>query len=193
MSPITHLLISWTVANTNNVDRRERALVTLAGVLPDIDGAGIIIDFFRHGSDPQLELWSKYHHVFGHNVGFGLFLVVVAFALSTRRWMTSLLVFICFHLHLFCDLVGSKGPDGYQWPIPYLLPFSDAWQWIWAYQWQLNAWPNFMITIFVLLLTFFLAWQKGLSPLEMVSAKVNTVFVSALRDRFGSPANKDNY
>ena len=44
MSPITHLLISWSVANTSKIDRRERALVTLAGILPDIDGAGLLSD-----------------------------------------------------------------------------------------------------------------------------------------------------
>jgi inner membrane protein len=58
MSPITHLLISWSVANISKINRRERALVTLAGVVPDIDGTGLIIDIFCHGSDQPLQLWS---------------------------------------------------------------------------------------------------------------------------------------
>jgi hypothetical protein len=45
------------------------------------------------------------------------------------------------------DLVGSRGPAGYQWPIPYLLPFSNSWHWTWKGQWALNAWPNILITI----------------------------------------------
>ncbi len=191
MSPITHLLISWSVANIGKINRRERALVTLAGVLPDIDGAGLIIDVFCHGSDQPLQLWSMYHHILGHNIGFGLLLVIVTFALSTRRWVTSLLVFMSFHLHLLCDLLGSKGPDGYQWPIPYLFPFSDAWQWTWVYQWQLNAWPNFAITIFTILLILFFAWKNGLSPLEIVSLKANRSFVDALRNRFGNPVSEE--
>jgi len=191
MSPITHLLISWSVANISKINRSERALVTLAGVLPDIDGAGLIIDVFCHGSDQPLQLWSMYHHVLGHNIGFGLLLVIVTFALSTRRWVTSLLVFMSFHLHLLCDLLGSKGPDGYQWPIPYLFPFSDAWQWTWVYQWQLNAWPNFVITIFTILLILFFAWKNGLSPLEIVSLKTNRSFVDALRNRFGNPVSEE--
>ena len=191
MSPITHLLISWSVANISKINRRERALVTLAGVAPDIDGAGLIIDVFRHGSDQPLQLWSEYHHILGHNIGFGLLLVIVTFALSTRRWVTSLLVFMSFHLHLLCDLLGSKGPDGYQWPIPYLFPFSDAWQWTWKHQWQLNAWPNFAITIFTILLILFFAWKNGLSPLEIVSLKANRSFVDALRNRFGNPVSEE--
>ena len=192
MSPITHLLISWSVANISKINRRERALVTLAGVLPDIDGAGLIIDVFSHGSDQPLQLWSMYHHILGHNIGFGLLLVIVTFALSTRRLVTSLLVFMSFHLHLLCDLLGSKGPDGYQWPIPYLFPFSDAWQWTWAYQWQLNAWPNFAITIFTILLILFFSWKNGLSPLEIVSLKANRSFVDALRNRFGNPVSEES-
>ena len=192
MSPITHLLISWSVANISKINRRERALVTLAGVVPDIDGAGLIIDVFSHGSDQPLQLWSMYHHILGHNIGFGLLLVIVTFALSTQRWATSLLVFMSFHLHLLCDLLGSKGPDGYQWPIPYLFPFSDAWQWTWAYQWQLNAWPNFAITIFTILLILFFSWKNGLSPLEIVSLKANRSFVDALRNRFGNPVSEES-
>ena len=187
MSPITHLLISWSVANTSKINRRERTLVTLAGVLPDIDGAGLIYDFVVHRPGQPLELWATYHHILAHNIGFGLLLVISAFALSARRWMTSLLVFISFHLHLLCDLMGARGPDGDQWPMPYLLPFSDTWQWVWAGQWQLNAWPNFAITIALILLTFFWAWKKGLSPLEIVSLRANRAFVSALRNRFGNP------
>jgi inner membrane protein len=75
MSPITHLLISWSVANISKINRRERTLVTLAGVVPDIDGAGLIIDIFCHGSDQPLQLWSKHHHILGHNIGFGLLLM----------------------------------------------------------------------------------------------------------------------
>lgn len=191
VSPITHLLISWSLAKTGKINRRERAFVTLAGVVTDIDGAGLIFDVFRHGSDQPLQLWSKYHHIFGHNIGFGLLLAIAAFALSTRRWVTSVLVLVSFHVHLFCDLLGSKGPDGYQWPIPYLLPFSDAWQWIWGGQWQLNAWPNFAITIFTLLLALFFAWKNGVSPLEMVSSKSNRYFVDALRNRFGIPEGEE--
>ncbi len=187
MSPITHLLISWSIANTSNINRRERTLVTIAGIIPDIDGAGLLFDFFRNGSGQPFQLWSKYHHIIGHNIGFGFLLIMFALILSTRRITTGLLVFSSFHLHLICDLVGSKGPNGFQWPIPYLLPFSEVWQWTWEYQWQLNAWPNFAITIFTLILTFYYAWKHGLSPLEIISCKANDVFVSALRQRFGNP------
>ncbi len=190
MSPVTHLLLSWSIANTTRISRRERALVTIAGVVPDFDGAGLILDIFSHGPGQQSSLWDKYHHVLGHNIGFGLFLCLLTFVFSTRRRATSLLVFMSFHIHLLGDLLGSKGPDGYQWPIPYLLPFSDEWQWIWAGQWQLNAWPNFVVTFVTGFIMFYLAWKRGVSPIEIVSVKANDTFVSTLRNRFGQPSKK---
>jgi len=44
MSPITHFLLGWIVANTDRLNRRERALVTVAGVIPDLDGAGVVAE-----------------------------------------------------------------------------------------------------------------------------------------------------
>ena len=79
---------------------------------------------------------------------------------------------------------GWPRPDGYQWPIPYLAPFSRAIEFSWQGQWALNAWPNFVITFGLLLVTFYLAWSRGYSPLEMVSARLDEAFVAALRRRF---------
>ena len=42
MSPITHFLAGWTIANTVKFDKRDRMLVTLAGVVPDVDGMGVV-------------------------------------------------------------------------------------------------------------------------------------------------------
>ena len=36
MSPVTHYLLSWIVANSAGLERKERAMVTLAGVAPEI-------------------------------------------------------------------------------------------------------------------------------------------------------------
>ena len=183
MSPITHLLISWVVADAGDLNKRERAIVTVAGLAPDVDGFGIIAEALTRESEHPLTWWTDYHHVLGHNLGFGLLVAAVSFALATRRWKAAALAFLTFHLHLVCDLVGARGPEGYQWPIPYLLPFSNEWQWVWEGQWALNAWPNFVITGVVLLLTFYWAWKKGHSPVEMISAAADKAFVETLRRR----------
>ena len=37
MSPATHFLVGWMVANTGGLNRRERTAVSVAGVIPDLN------------------------------------------------------------------------------------------------------------------------------------------------------------
>jgi len=182
MSPITHLLISWVVADATQLEKKDRAIVTVAGIAPDVDAFGIVVEALTRNSDHPLTWWTDYHHVIGHNLSFGLIVAVASFALATKRWKTAALAFLTFHLHLLCDVIGAKGPEGYQWPVPYFYPFSE-WQWTWDGQWQLNAWPNFVITGLVLGITFYWAWKRGHSPVELVSATADKAFVETLRRR----------
>jgi hypothetical protein len=169
------------------IGRRERAAIALAGAAPDIDGLGAIAEVLTKNSTPPLTWFSDYHHML-HNLLFALVVAGVALAVARRqRWLTAALALLSFHLHLLGDIVGARGPDGYGWPVLYLLPFSD-WAWTWAGQWPLNGWQNFAITGVSILLTFYLAWRRGFSPLEMVSPKADRAFVAALRARFPVPA-----
>ena len=147
-----------------------------------------------------LRWFSDYHHSL-HSLAFA---VVVTFATLlfvwpkrfplgagihkspqvSHPWTAALLAFLSFHLHLLCDLVGSRGPDGYSWPIPYLTPFSHSLQLSWHDQWALNGWQNIVITAILLLATLVLARKKGTSPLELISARANQALVAALRNRF---------
>ena len=185
MSPITHFLMGWAVVSTApSLTKRERAIVTWASVVPDLDGLGIVAEVATRHSQHPLNWWSEYHHVLGHNLGFALFVCAFSFALAQHKLKTGILVFVSFHLHLLGDLLGARGPDGEQWPIPYLLPFSSRLQLTWSGQWALNAWPNLAITAALLLLACVLAYRRGYSPLEMFSSKADQAFVTALRRRF---------
>ncbi len=191
MHPVTHLLTSWVVANSAGLGPRDRALVTLSGVVPDLDGLGAIAEIATRESGTPLLWWSEYHHVLFHNIGFGLVLSVGVALAAVRRGRTALLAVLVFHLHLLSDLVGSRGPDGYQWPIPYLLPFSGSWELVWEGQWALNAWPNILLTIVMVGVTFYLAWKRGYSPIEMLSKKADGAFISILRRRLGEPGEEE--
>jgi hypothetical protein len=229
MSPITHFLAGWALAATADLagpkalTRREKALIVAAAVAPDLDGLGIIPEFLtRHSSHPLL-WFSQYHHAL-HTLAFALVCALLAFVLAgpladfawgpsmrgrlmpTHPWLTAVLVFVSFHLHLLFDLLGSRGPDGpgpqtapflrglgwegYQWPIPYLKPFSNAAQLTWHGQWALNAWQNFAITGLLLAATLWLAWRFETSPLELFSAPANRAFARILRHRFSSRADR---
>jgi len=188
MSPFTHALVGWTVANAAALSRRDRTIVMVAGVISDIDGLGGLIDLAtRHTANPT-HWYDQFHHMLGHNLSFALVVTALAFALAHRRPLVAALALLSFHLHLLGDLVGSQGPDGYQWPIPYLVPWSTAWQLTWQGQWALNAWPNFLITGVLLITMFYLAWQRGYSPIEIISRQADTAFIATLRARFGTPS-----
>jgi len=191
VSPITHLLIGWAVANcAPSLSKRERAMVTWASVVPDVDGLGIIAEGLTRNSARPLNWWSDYHHVLGHNLGFAVVVAATAAIFAGQRVKVTLLVLLSFHLHLLGDLLGARGPDGDQWPIPYLLPFSHQANLVWSGQWALNAWPNVLITSVLIGIAVLLARQRGYSPLELFSAKADAAVVGALRARFPVSAIK---
>jgi len=184
MSPVTHFLVGWMVANSANLERRDRVLVTVAGVAPDLDGLGVVVDFIAPRPGEQYFWFHQLHHLLGHNLTFALLCMVIAGTLAKRRLLAALLAGVSFHLHLFCDLIGARGPDGNQWPMPYFWPISDVWVWQWDGQWGFNAWPNVALTLTLLGMTFYLAWRRGFSPVGIISQRADNSFIEALRKRF---------
>src|SRR6266542_6794618 len=86
MSPITHFLMGWAVANSApSLDKRERAMVTWAGVVPDVDGLGIVADLLTRNSSHTLNWWGDYHHILAHNLGFTLAVAVIPAILAKQR------------------------------------------------------------------------------------------------------------
>src|SRR5688572_28180424 len=96
MHPPTHALIGWGVANlVPSLDRRGRAIVFFASVIPDLDG----LTFF------STELYQRWHRTLCHNVAFAAVCVAAGALLAPagRRAVVAGLVALNFHLHLACD------------------------------------------------------------------------------------------
>jgi len=187
MHPPTHFLISWAVANTAKLERRDRTLVTVSGIVADVDGAGVVVELLTRDSENPLMWFAEYHHELCHNLTFGIVYALFALAIARRRVVTALMSLGVFHLHLLCDILGARGPDGSQWPIPYFAPFSDSPSLAWSGQWYLHGWPNMLITGVMVILTFYLAWKRGFSFVGIFSEKADEKFVAILRKRFGEP------
>ena len=85
-----------------------------------------------------------------------------------------------FHLHLFCDLLGS-GPG---WPIYYLWPLSLA-ELSWSGQWNLASWQNSLIGLGATLAVLSCALPLGRTAVELFSLKADAKVVATLRKRFG--------
>jgi hypothetical protein len=177
------------VANAAKLSNRDRAIVALAGVAPDIDGIGLAVEFATRGNADPVLWYSNYHHVLAHNVTFASLCYLLAFGLAQRRCVTGALAFLAVHVHLLGDLLGSGALDGYPWPIPYLAPFSDAWQMVWSGQWALSSWQNKLITVLLMTVALYLAWRRAFSPLSLIWPRGDRVFVKTLRARFGVPAS----
>ena len=182
----THILTGWGLAESvGSLTRRERAAIVIAAAVPDIDGVGILAEIATRDAAAPLLWWTNYHHILGHNVFFAVIYATIAAALASPR--TGLLSFLGVHLHILGDVLGSRGPDNYQWPIPYLYPFHDEPQLVWEGQWYLNAAPNFVITGALIAMTLYLAWRRGYSIVGLVSERADAIFVNVLRQRFGPP------
>jgi inner membrane protein len=187
MSPVTHFLAGWVIGLPVGLTRRDRALVVLASLAPDVDGLPVLIDFARGRHAGSLELWGRFHHAAAHKVTYAVVLALVCLLIARRRYVTAGLAFFAVNLHFLCDIIGSRGLDGYQWPIAYLMPFSQKWQLDVPWQWGLNAWPNIAITVALLGFTLYAAWVRGYSPVGMFSTRADRAVVTTLRRRFGTP------
>lgn len=170
MSPGAHLLISWLSGVNIFKNRRERCLVAIAGVAPDLDGFGLIIDKISGTTSYFLQ----YHHYLGHSIFSAVVISSIASVIARNQkaevWCVA---FFVVHLHILCDIAGSKGPDGHRWPIYYLYPLDSTYGITWEHQWELNAWQNILIMAILLLLSGYYAATKGLTFLEVFSGHLN--------------------
>ncbi len=186
MSPITHFLASWSLAEIAGLEERDKAIVTWVGTAPDLDGFGAITDsvvrFMGYG---EPDLYERFHHGLFHGVYGSLLLPAIGLAMARRRGRTFLLGVAAVHLHLACDLVGSRGVTADQiWPIRYLGPFSDALTWAWAGQWPLNGWPNLLFSVALMGFVMARAATVGHSPVRLISRRAEVGFVNAVQARW---------
>ena len=189
MSPISHLLVSWVIADKTTTNARDRKLVTLAGVIPDLDGLGLVGDgvaaLFGLRSPG---LYEHYHHYLLHGLAGAVGVSILLTLFARNRGRVALLTLLTFHLHLLCDFVGSRGPSRDDlWAIFYYGPFNRDPMWIWKGQWALDGWQNKVIFILLFAWCLRIAVQEGRSVVELFSGKANAGLVKVLRKWQASP------
>ena len=183
MSPETHLLASWIIAAKTTDNARDCRLVTLAGILPDADGLGLIVDLAGglFGAK-QTQLYAHYHHYLLHGALGGILIAATLAGFARRRWRVALLALLVFHLHLRCDFVGSRGPAPEDlWPIFYFGPFDRDPMWVWKGQWRLDSWMNRYLTVALFFWALWLPVRLGHSVVGVFSQRADRVFVGVLR------------
>jgi hypothetical protein len=186
MSPITHFLASWVGGERFVPSMRDKGLIALAGVLPDVDGLGIVVDFAtrRLGWGPT-DFYQAYHHMLAHGLPAALVIAVGVAAFARRKRAVLLLAFVAVHLHFLCDIVGSRGSTPLDiWPIYYLGPFSLTPEIAWSGQWPLIGWQNTLITALLLLAVLLASARRGQSPLGLVSVRGDAALAAVMRRWF---------
>jgi inner membrane protein len=182
VSPVTHFLFGWVAFERLFPTRRDKAIVALAGIAPDLDGLGMVVDLANRALHrPETAYYHEFHRLLSHGLPAAV-VAVLAFALGRRRLSVALATFAAVHLHLLCDLAGSRGSDpGDLWPIHYLEPLAREPVFAWVHQWPLVGWQNLAITAALMFVTMRRAARLGHSPVGLASERADAVFVGVLR------------
>lgn len=183
MNPITHFFVGWVALEQLLRSNRDKALVCLSGVAPDLDGIGIVVDFgTRNLGLTETNLYQDYHRLIGHGLPAALFIAAVACAFAGQRARVALLAFVAVHLHFACDILGSRGTTAEDiWPITYLAPLASSPVLAWSGQWPLVGWQNLLISACLMLLIMWRGTKTGYSPLALISTKGDHEFIAVLR------------
>lgn len=171
MTPITHGFISW-IAATPLKHRKDRILVTIAGLVPDIDGVGAII---------SVDYYAKFHHILAHNIFFGIIISIMTLLISGQKKLTVFLALLSFHLHLICDLFGS----GAGWGVQYFWPINNInFEFKAPFQWELDSLQNLVITAVSIAIMIFISLKKNRTILEVINLKLDMTVVSVFKKWF---------
>ena len=184
MLPVTHLMASWLVAAKSTKNLRDCRLVALGGILPDVDGLPGVVDSVNQwlGRPPTI-YYFEYHHYWLHGLLGGLLIAALLTCFARQRWRVFLMALAVFHLHLLCDLVGSRGPDAIDlWPVYYFGPLTKDFAWVVQWQWPLDGWQNRVISVVLLGWCLALAIRRGDSIIGVFSRRVDGAFVRVLRN-----------
>ena len=162
---------------------RDRNLAMWCGVLPDLDGLGVMVDIGNEWlGRPDTFFYSEYHHFLSHGLPAALLLPALACLCARERWKVFLWGFFLVHLHLLCDLIGSHGPALTDlWPIYYLAPLSRHPMLVWAGQWRLDGWQNLLLTAVLLVLVLRRGARRGDSPVGLFHQAADRAVVRVLR------------
>ena len=184
MSPETHLFASWIIAAKTTNNLRDCRLVTLAGILPDADGLGLLVDWANEVLGRKTTfLYQNYHHYVLHGAFGALLVTAILTCFARQRGRVALMSLLVFHLHLLCDFIGSRGPTATDlWPICYLGPFTmNSMYWYWTGQWRLDGWQNRYLTVVLFFWSLWLATELGHSFVGVFNRRADAVFVAVLR------------
>jgi len=176
-----HLGISWLLGVSGGArDRRDRRIVGLAGLVPDIDVIvyPLAYVFFLGDLDRAFGIYTNVHHRYTHGIVFAVLVAFAAYRLASgsNRRRIAALAFAAVGIHIACDVIAS----GNAWPVYPLWPVSNlAWSVEWS--WSASDWRNVGISVLAIVMTLVYAKRKGYSPVECFSYRADDWLAAVMR------------
>ncbi len=168
-----HAGLGWVIGVASpTTDRRLRIWCTAAAILPDLDALTMLA-----GDSVS----SRLHHAFGHNIFTGeLCVLAAAWAFRkypARAWISAMVfVALSFASHLLADMKLS-GRE-----LPLFCPLSAR-----GVQFHPNLpsghWINIVLAVGLMIVPWALAPWKGLTPLDLLSPRLDRLFLNLFRPR----------
>jgi hypothetical protein len=172
----THAGLGWVIGMLPpSSDRRLRAWCTLAAVLPDIDAGAMLF-----GMDAYVRL----HHKPGHNLFFCTLGVLASIPFfrgrpAKERWIALALITAAMASHILTDLKLSG------WEVYLYWPFSER-----GYEFHpmlaLGHPVNLWLAGIFMSPPWLLAFWKPVTPLELISPRLDRIFLNAFRKKTSS-------
>ena len=169
----THAGLGWVIGVlTPGSDRRLRGWCTWAAILPDADALTLLFG---------IDSYVRWHHKPGHNVFLGVVCVAAAVAHFwdrpvRQRCIAGLLTAVCFASHILTDMKLSG------WEVYLYWPFSErgySFDPMWSLGHPLNTWLAYLF----MTLPWVIAFWKHVTPLELISPRLDRIFLNAFRKR----------
>jgi len=175
-----HLFLSYLLPWRARLERRDRVIVALAGLAPDVDAPVLLL----MGHDA----FVRHHHEVTHHLAGAVLAAAAGLAFGRRRAAAAAFAAAAWCGHLLLDLAGAgeRYPDGsFAYPLPLLWPFSTRGFDPFPFSWPLASWQNAAVMAAALVLMVRLAVVEGRTVLEVFSLRLDAAVVRAVRARIG--------
>ncbi|MBI3042228.1 MAG: hypothetical protein HYY78_05315 [Betaproteobacteria bacterium] len=108
MHVVTHLLVGWTLAEHTTKSPRDRALITWASVVPDLDGLGLIADVVANWLDWTVQWYDRRHHLLMHGLPGAVLCTAIFVCFASRKLAAACLILVSYGV--FCACVRGRAP-----------------------------------------------------------------------------------
>ena len=176
----SHLFLSYLIPWRTKLERRDRVIISLAGLAPDVDAPILLL--------MGKEAFVEYHHDYTHHLAGAVVVLAAGLAFGRRKAAAAGFAVAAWCGHMLLDMLGGgdRHPgEPFAYPVPLLWPFSDRPFDPFPFSWSLASWQNGLVMVFAMALMVRIALVEGRTVVEVFSLRADRVVVDVIRKRIG--------